>query len=145
MPEFSQHVLEVMRQPIEDKVVTISRARGRLTFPANFMLVGAMNPCPCGYASDPEQEVLRRPMEDKTVTISRAQRSLTFPANFMLTEWLQAVHSQGISTSNNGTCCWHPNTSESSRSPLTVGLRIVAFMALPGSNSTKCVTSSGGM
>src|SRR5512142_1296062 len=56
MPEFSQHVLEVLRQPIEDHTVTISRAQGSLTFPANFMLVGAMNPCPCGYAGDPEKE-----------------------------------------------------------------------------------------
>jgi magnesium chelatase family protein len=46
-------VLEVMRQPIEDKVVTISRAQGSLTFPANFQLIGAMNPCPCGYFGDP--------------------------------------------------------------------------------------------
>jgi magnesium chelatase family protein len=42
-----------MRQPIEDKIVTISRAQGSLTFPANFQLVGAMNPCPCGYFGDP--------------------------------------------------------------------------------------------
>jgi magnesium chelatase family protein len=42
-----------MRQPIEDKVVTISRAQGSLTFPANFQLIGAMNPCPCGYYGDP--------------------------------------------------------------------------------------------
>ena len=45
--------LDVMRQPIEDKIVTISRAQGSLTFPANFQLVAAMNPCPCGYYGDP--------------------------------------------------------------------------------------------
>jgi magnesium chelatase family protein len=53
LPEFGPRVLEVMRQPIEDKIVTISRAQGSLTFPANFMLVAAMNPCPCGYYGDP--------------------------------------------------------------------------------------------
>ena len=52
LPEFGMRVLEVLRQPIEDKVVTISRAQGSLSFPANFMLVGAMNPCPCGYFGD---------------------------------------------------------------------------------------------
>ncbi|MCC6804776.1 MAG: YifB family Mg chelatase-like AAA ATPase [Anaerolineae bacterium] len=51
--EYSQHTLEVLRQPIEDKIVTISRAKGSLTFPANFLLVLAMNPCPCGYYGDP--------------------------------------------------------------------------------------------
>ena len=56
LPEFGQNVLEVMRQPLEDKVVTISRAQGTVTFPANFMLVAAMNPCPCGYATDPVKE-----------------------------------------------------------------------------------------
>ncbi len=56
IPEFSGRTLEVLRQPLEDRVVTISRARGTLTFPANFMLVASMNPCPCGYASDPSRE-----------------------------------------------------------------------------------------
>ena len=56
LPEFGHTVLEVLRQPIEDKTVTISRAQGTTTFPANFMLVAAMNPCPCGYYSDPVRE-----------------------------------------------------------------------------------------
>jgi magnesium chelatase family protein len=53
LPEFGSRVLEVMRQPLEDKVVTISRAQGSLTFPANFQLIAAMNPCSCGYYGDP--------------------------------------------------------------------------------------------
>ncbi|NDJ84529.1 MAG: YifB family Mg chelatase-like AAA ATPase [Chloroflexi bacterium] len=55
-PEFGNRTLEVLRQPIEDKLVTISRAKLSLTFPANFMLVAAMNPCPCGYLGDPVHE-----------------------------------------------------------------------------------------
>ncbi|HUM63623.1 MAG TPA: YifB family Mg chelatase-like AAA ATPase [Anaerolineaceae bacterium] len=52
-PEFGSRTLEVLRQPLEDKIITISRAQGTLTFPANFQLVAAMNPCPCGYYGDP--------------------------------------------------------------------------------------------
>jgi magnesium chelatase family protein len=52
LPEYKKHVLEVLRQPIEDKQVTISRARTSITYPASFMLVAAMNPCPCGYYTD---------------------------------------------------------------------------------------------
>lgn len=52
-PELPPKTMEVMRQPIEDKIVTISRAQGSVTFPANFLLVAAMNPCACGYYGDP--------------------------------------------------------------------------------------------
>jgi magnesium chelatase family protein len=56
LPEFKKNVLEVMRQPLEDSVVTIARAAMTLTYPAQFMLVAAMNLCPCGYATDPTNE-----------------------------------------------------------------------------------------
>jgi magnesium chelatase family protein len=56
LPEFKRTVLEVMRQPIEDRVVTISRARFSVEYPASFMLVASMNPCPCGYYNHPEKE-----------------------------------------------------------------------------------------
>jgi magnesium chelatase family protein len=55
LPEFSRQTIEVLRQPMEDKQVTISRAKGSATFPADFMLVAAMNPCPCGYNNDPNR------------------------------------------------------------------------------------------
>ena len=56
LPEFKRTVLEVMRQPMEERKVTISRARIALDFPASFMLIASMNPCPCGYFNHPEKE-----------------------------------------------------------------------------------------
>ena len=53
LPEFSRHVLEVLRQPLEDRSIHISRARWAVEFPANFMLVASMNPCPCGFYNHP--------------------------------------------------------------------------------------------
>jgi magnesium chelatase family protein len=61
LPEFNRAVLEVMRQPMEERRVTISRARVSIDYPANFMLVASMNPCPCGYHNHPEKECVCAP------------------------------------------------------------------------------------
>jgi len=61
LPEFKRTVLEVMRQPLEERKVTISRAKVSMDFPANFMLIASMNPCPCGYYNHPEKECVCAP------------------------------------------------------------------------------------
>ncbi len=63
LPEFKRSTLEVMRQPLEDRKVTISRAAGTMTFPAGFMLVCALNPCPCGYLGHPKRECRCSPVQ----------------------------------------------------------------------------------
>lgn len=65
LPEFQRNVLEVLRQPMEDGVVTISRAAHSISYPAQFMLVGSMNPCPCGYFGHPSRECHCTPMQIK--------------------------------------------------------------------------------
>jgi magnesium chelatase family protein len=74
LPEFNSRALEVMRQPLEDHVVTISRANGTLTFPANFQLVAAMNPCPCGWFGDATHECTCTPS-----TVTRYQKRISGP------------------------------------------------------------------
>lgn len=73
-PEFPRAVLESLRQPIEDKIVTVSRVSGHLTFPANFMLVAARNPCPCGFYGD-----LERPCTCSPITLDRYRKKLSGP------------------------------------------------------------------
>ncbi len=74
LPEFGTRVLEVLRQPLEDKIVSIARSTGTLTFPANFMLVGAANPCPCGWYQDPSGRCTCSP-----ASITRYQNRISGP------------------------------------------------------------------
>lgn len=73
-PEFPRHVLESLRQPLEDGVVTISRAKGSITYPAKFLLIAASNPCPCGYFGDPKRACTCLPG-----TITRYQKRISGP------------------------------------------------------------------
>ena len=61
MPEYSRQTLEALRQPLEDGVVTVARVHSTITFPAETMLIGAMNPCPCGFKGLPEQKCVSNP------------------------------------------------------------------------------------
>ena len=74
LPEFHRNVLEVMRQPLEDGVVTISRAAASVSFPCRFMLVAAMNPCPCGHHGDP-----RKPCRCTTIQMQRYRNRISGP------------------------------------------------------------------
>jgi magnesium chelatase family protein len=73
LPEFG-YKLEMLRQPLEDRHVTVSRASGSMTFPANFMMIAAANPCPCGYFGDPV-----KPCTCSSATISRYQQRISGP------------------------------------------------------------------
>lgn len=74
LPEFSRSVLEVLRQPLEDRKVTISRAQGNFTFPTSFMCIAAMNPCPCGYLGHPD-----KPCKDTPLQIDRYRSKISGP------------------------------------------------------------------
>ncbi len=74
IPEFKRNVLEVLRQPIENGEVTVSRAAASITYPASFMLVSAMNPCPCGYLGDPKHQCTCAPSQ-----IARYRRKVSGP------------------------------------------------------------------
>lgn len=74
LPEFSRSVLEVLRQPLEDRKVTISRAQGSVTFPTNIMCIASMNPCPCGYLGHPD-----KPCKDTPLQIERYRSKISGP------------------------------------------------------------------
>lgn len=73
-PEFPRLVLENLRQPLEDGLITVSRAQGTVTFPARFTMIASQNPCPCGYATDPEKQCLCSP-----IAISKYQKKISGP------------------------------------------------------------------
>ena len=74
IPEYARATLEALRQPLEDKVITVSRANYKVTYPADFMLVATMNPCPCGYLGDPSHEC-----QCSQVQIQNYQKKLSGP------------------------------------------------------------------
>ena len=74
LPEFSRMALEVLRQPLEDRKVTISRAHGNFTYPTNFICIAAMNPCPCGHLGNPE-----KPCKDTQVQVDRYRNKISGP------------------------------------------------------------------
>lgn len=73
-PEFPRFVIESLRQPLEDGIITVSRAQGTIAFPARFILVASQNPCPCGYATDPDHACTCSPMQ-----IARYQKKISGP------------------------------------------------------------------
>lgn len=74
LPEFSRTVLEVLRQPLEDRKVTISRANGNFTFPTSFICIAAMNPCPCGFLGHPD-----KPCTDSALQVNRYRGKISGP------------------------------------------------------------------
>ena len=84
-PEFERRVIEALRQPLEDRVISVSRAKGTAQFPANFILVAAMNPCPCGNFGFRGKECICSPMH-----LMRYQRKLSGPILERIDIWLEA-------------------------------------------------------
>lgn len=106
LPEFKRSVLEVLRQPLEDKCITVTRTKLSLDFPANFMLVASMNPCPCGYYTHPEKNCSCTPLLRKKYLnkisgplLDRIDLHLHVqPVKLDITEPIQNENSQSIRT-----------------------------------------------
>lgn len=98
-PEFDKKVIEALRQPLEDGVVTVARAKGSATFPSNFILIAAMNPCPCGYAGTRIKDCVCSPMD-----ITRYQRKLSGPIVDRIDMWVpvEAVDYEKLSRPADG-------------------------------------------
>ena len=83
-PEFDKKVIETLRQPLEEREISISRARGSITFPANFILIAAMNPCPCGNHGSKTKECICR-----AVDLLKYQRKLSGPIMDRIDMWVE--------------------------------------------------------
>ncbi len=96
-PEFDKRVIESLRQPLEDGIVTVSRAKGSATFPSNFILIAAMNPCPCGYAGTRVRSCSCGPQD-----IARYQRKLSGPIVDRIDMWVsvESVDYEKLSAPN---------------------------------------------
>ncbi|KKQ28450.1 MAG: Mg chelatase, subunit ChlI [Candidatus Levybacteria bacterium GW2011_GWA1_37_16] len=104
-PEFPRHVLETLRQPVEDGIVTISRSAGRVNFPAKFMLIAAQNPCPCGFFGNPAKnckcnlnQILRYQRRVSGPMLDRIDIHLDVPA--VKVEKLHAYDAKNVETSS---------------------------------------------
>ena len=95
-PEFEKRVLESLRQPLEDNIVSISRARGSAIFPSNFILVAAMNPCPCGNKGNKQKECICKPMD-----LDRYKRKLSGPIMDRIDIWVTVGNVDYEKLSNN--------------------------------------------
>jgi magnesium chelatase family protein len=123
LPEFNSNMLEMLRQPLEDKIISISRSAGSLTYPANFTLVAAMNPCPCGWYGDSEHECTC-----SMTMVSRYQKRVSGP--LMDRRHGKAVHSDSLPSGSTSTSrCQRSST----RSCPTTGWGSRAPSCAPGS------------
>ena len=98
-PEFEKRVLESLRQPLEDNLVNISRAKGTAQFPANFILIAAMNPCPCGNYGSKQKECVCKPSD-----LARYQRKLSGPIMDRIDIWMNVENIDYKKLSDKGQC-----------------------------------------
>ncbi len=118
LPEFPKQVTDALRQPLEDRKVTITRANGRVTFPCSFMLVGAMNPCRCGYFGHPSHKCTCKPLDVKRY-ISRISGPMLDRMDIQIE--LPSLSYDEISTPNE-----HADTSEVIRARVTAARKFAA-------------------
>lgn len=103
-PEYPRNLLEALRQPLEDRIITSSRLKKQSTYPADFMLIATMNPCPCGYLGDPNHEC--------TCSISQIQKyqhKLSGPLLDRIDLYVEVERTQGLSLNHNNSSSEHAN------------------------------------